>query len=581
MTNRLPKIPYGVADYTRIREEKMTYVDKTRFIAELEEAGNYLFFLRPRRSGKSLIISTLYAYYDRFFADEFEKWFGDSWIGANPTAEKNQYLVLSFNFAAVNPEPDKVEASFEQHAKTNFDDFLDRYREDFKADFIERMHGLTNAGDRLDAVFTYCRTHNLKLYVFIDEYDNFANTILSTRGEAQYHHLTHGVGFFRYFFNVLKLGTDRPRSGLSRLFITGVSPVTMDDVTSGFNIGIQISLEPQFQAFAGFTEAEVVQTLKIYDIPGLLGMSMDEVIDVMREWYGGYHFTKIDPEEIYNPDMVLYFTRAVTRFQRMPDELIDLNVRTDYHKLHHLIQVQNRLNGNFNLLKRVIDEGSVSSKVVPGFPLERVTRTENFVSLLYFLGLLTFDTTGDSLSHKLRIPNRTVTASMYDYLRTAWLENDVFRLQVMKLENQLATMARHGDWKPFFQTLADAVRTQTAIRDFMNGEKVIQGFLLAYLCTFDFFLARSEHELNKGFCDIFLEPFTARYPEIRYGYLIELKYFKRSELTEDLLKDAINEAKGQLVKYKQDPRLAHFGENVTWICPVLVFHGWELVYYDT
>ncbi|MDJ0840580.1 MAG: AAA family ATPase [Acidobacteriota bacterium] len=583
MSEPMREIPYGVADFTAIRQENMTYVDKTRFIVELEQAGRFLFFLRPRRSGKSLMVSTLASYYDRGMADRFESLFGGTWIGRSPTPEKNQHMMLAFNFSAVRPSPDLVEASFEQYTQTIFNGFLERYRESFSSAFVASVAAMNTAGDRLSALFDYCRRENLKLYILIDEYDNFTNTILTTHGRKMYHHITHGDGFFRYFFNVLKEGASMQDSGLARLFITGVTPVTMDDVTSGFNIGIQISLEPQFQAIAGFTEDETADVLTTYRIPQTLGMPTEDVLTLMRNWYGSYRFTKKAKQAVFNPDMVLYFIRAVLRYGALPDEMVDQNVRTDYGKLHYLLQIQKQLNGNFNLLKGVVEDGYVTARIATGFPVKQVAETNNFVSLLYYLGLLTIDEEDAGRGrYVLTIPNQTVATMMYGYLRDAWEANDVFRLQMITLDNQLNAMAFQGDWKPFFQTLAEAVKHQTAIRDFMDGEKVIQGFLLAYLCAFDYFIARSEHELHKGFCDLFLEPFTAGYPNIRHGYLIELKYIKRSEeMTDTLLQAMVTEAETQLAQYRQDPRLAKIGGEIEWICPVLVFHGWELVYYDT
>ncbi|MDJ0835802.1 MAG: AAA family ATPase [Acidobacteriota bacterium] len=582
MSETIPEIPYGVADYARIRNNRMTYIDKTRFIAELEKAGRALFFLRPRRFGKSLMVSTLQCYYDQNAGDRFEAFFGNAWIGQYPTAEKNRYMVLAFNLAVVRPQPELVEQSFEDYIRRIFDDFINRYKSAFDEEFLRTVKEIGTAGDLLNALFIYCRTNRLKLYILIDEYDHFTNTILTTHGEKHYHDLTHGAGFFRYFFNVLKDGAGMQDSGLDRLFITGVSPVTMDDVTSGFNIGTQISMEHQFQTVAGFTEDEVISMLETYQVPETLGLPLPDVMKTIRVWYGGYRFSEDTETPVFNPDMVLYFIRAASRQNHIPGEMIDQNVRTDYGKLHYLLQVQKRLNGNFNLLKSVIDEGSVTSRLATGFPVEQVTHTKNFVSLLYYLGLLTIDAEDVGRGrHKLRIPNQTVATMMYGYLREAWEVNEVFRLQMMALDDQLHAMAFKGDWKPFFQTLAEAVKSQTAIRDFMDGEKVIQGFLLAYLCAFDYFFAHSEHEMNKGFCDLFLEPFVAGYPDIRHGYLIELKYIKRNALTDELLQAEVEEARGQLARYRQDPALNKIGGKIDWICPILVFHGWELVYFDT
>ncbi|MDJ0838217.1 MAG: AAA family ATPase [Acidobacteriota bacterium] len=579
MTEQLPGLPYGVGDYSRIRQLKMAYIDKTRFIPELERAGQYLFFLRPRRSGKSLLVSTLACYYDRRNIDRFEALFGESWLGTNPTPEKNQYMVLAFNFSEVDSDPERVQASFERYTKTILDDFVKRYPKDFDKAFVTEFTAMDHASDRLSALFTHCRTHHLKLYILIDEYDNFTNTILTAYGKRQYYDITHGSGFYRTFFNVLKGGASMQDSGLSRLFITGVSPVTMDDVTSGFNIGIQISQYPALQAVAGFTGSEVKELLQTYGIPEILAMSLDQTMDLVAEWYGGYGFTANTEVTVFNPDMVLYFVQTALAFRAMPDQMTDQNVRMDYGKLRHLLLADKQLNGNFKILKTVIEKNEISSPIVTGFPIEELTNPANFISLLYYFGLITYSGRMD-LEPVLTVPNRTIAGMIWGQLRDAYKDTDVFRIDPYAIQRALADMASKGIWKPFFELLAESVNRYTSIRDYMQGEKVIQGFLLAYLNAATYFLSHSEHELNKGFCDIYLEPFTAGYSGIGYGYLIELKYIKRGELTDDLLKAQIAEARDQLNQYRQDPRLGRFGKEIRWVTPILVFHGWEMVYCD-
>ena len=580
MDKPLPRVPYGIGDYSRIRELEMTYVDKTRFIHELENIGQYLFFLRPRRFGKSLMVSTLACYYDRNNTDLFEPLFGDAWIGSHPTPEKNQYMVLLLNFSEVDPDPERVQASFERYIKTMLLDLPERYPNTFDNNFCADMRTMDKATDRLTRLFTYCSTHQLKLYILIDEYDNFANTILTTHGKYHYHNMTHGSGFFRAFFNVLKGGTSGQHSGLARLFITGVSPVTMDDVTSGFNIGIQISQYPALQEIAGFTWNEVEALLRTYKVPEILKMSLDATMGLVEAWYGGYRFSKKTGRTVFNPDMILYFVQTTLAFDEMPDQMTDQNVRVDYGKLKHLLLADERLNGNFKILKSVVEDGEVSELVVSSFPIERITDPTNFVSLLYYFGLVTHSgrVEGEPV---LTVPNRTIAGLIWGQLRDAYKDTDVFRIDLRSIRRDMRQMAWFGRWKPFFELMAESVEKYTSIRDYMQGEKVIQGFLMAYLNSTTYYITHGEHELNKGFCDIYLEPYKAGFKDIGYGYLIELKYIKRGELTEHLLQVKIDEARTQLAQYKQDPKLARVGADVQWTGLVLVFHGWELVYYNT
>ncbi len=571
------RIPYGIADYRRMKLDNMYYVDKTRFIPLIEAAPYYLFFIRPRRFGKSLWLSLLQHYYDINARDEFDALFGDTWIGSHPTPERNRYLVMAFNFAVVSPDPNEVRASFEANGETVIRDFLARYERYFSAEDQEQIMGYSTVADRLRELFAQAQRKNLQIYLLIDEYDNFANTILSTAGESAYRDLTHGSGFFRYFFNLLKGATSGTMSAIARMFITGVSPITMDDVTSGFNIGDNISLNPAFSTLLGFTEAEMLDVLGYYHEAGWLPLAAEAYLPTMREWYGQYRFAEETKEYVFNTDMVWYFIKEARGRNALPSQLLDQNVRTDYGKLRHLLTVDRRPNGNFGRLREIIEAGETAGNVAVSFPLERLTSADNFVSLLYYMGLLTFDGVREGLP-VLRIPNLTIRELLYSFLRDGYHETDIFRLDLGRLAGMLGQMAYRGEWQPFFDFLAEQVAQQTSVRDYLGGEKVIQGFLLAYLNVTYFFIPWSEREMGGGFADIYLEPFLARYPDIRYGYLIELKYLPRGEDRDARLPALIAEAETQLRRYLTDDRVQAVAARVTLKAVVLVYHGWELVY---
>ena len=570
------RIPYGIADYRRMREDGMYYVDKTAFIPLVEAAPYYLFLIRPRRFGKTLWLSVLEHYYDINRAEEFAALFGDTYIGQHPTPERNSYLVLRFDFSQVNPDVRFVQESFEGYGHDVISDFLDRYGRFFDAEERANVLALPTVARKLRTVLTYARRHGLKTYLLIDEYDHFANIILSTVGQEAYHDLTHGAGFFRFFFNVLKGATGT--GGLARMFITGVSPVTMDDVTSGFNIGTNVSLDARFNGLFGFSEREVMALLSYYRDAGLLSLDVDYCLDTMRAWYDGYRFSGRADERVFNPDMVFYFLEQAIRTGFLPDPLVDDNIRIDYGKLRHLMLVGRQLNGNFSLLQRIVEDGAVSGHVVSAFPLERLLDRENFISLLFYFGLLTFDSLQQEGRLLLRVPNLTVKRLMYGYIRDGLYDVGDFRPDLFRFADLMRGMAFRGEWAAVFDFLAEEVQKQTAIRDYLFGEKVIQGFLLAYLNVTDYFLTWSERELGGGFADLYLEPFLARYPDLGYAYLLELKYIPRGEFNAERLAEAVAEAKSQLRRYAADDRLARVGERVALKCLVLVYHGWELAH---
>ncbi|MFN8490770.1 MAG: AAA family ATPase [Caldilineaceae bacterium] len=575
------RIPYGVADYGRLRRENCYYVDKTHYIPRIEAAPFYLFCIRPRRFGKSLWLSVLQHYYDVNQADNFALLFGETYIGQQPTADRNSYLILFFNFALVNPAVDKVEASFEATGSNEIDSFLRRYQPFFSEERAQDIQAGKNIADKLQRIFYHAAEQGLKIYLLIDEYDNFTNTILTTHGQQAYHDLTHGSGFFRYFFNLLKGATGGQIAGLTRLFITGVSPVTMDDVTSGFNIGTNISIDSRFNELIGFTEAEVQSLLQEYQAFGWLLLPLPETMELLKEWYNNYYFGEEATTAMFNSDMVLYFLNAAEARTKLPLQLIDQNIRIDYGKLRHLMAIDRRLNGNFSLLKKIIEEGETTSPINPSFPLEQLLNPENFISLLYYFGLLSMAGTQDGRP-RLRIPNRTVKDLMYGYLRSAYADVEVFKLDIWRLSHLLDDMAYRGDWRPFFDYLNEQIRQQASVRDHLHGEKVLQGFLIAYLNVTHNFLTWSEREMGGGFVDLYLEPFLARYPDIKYGYLIELEYISESQFNKRDFDQALTrekaEAEGQLRQYAQDARIAQVAQQVKMKKLVLIYKGWELVY---
>ncbi len=577
MAGKPKRIPYGIADYRRLIQDNMYYVDKTAHIPMIEAAPYYLLFIRPRRFGKTLWLSTLEYYYDINQAEHFDALFGDTYIGQHPTEEHNTYLILAFNFAMVNPDPRKVRHSFASYGKDVIENFLMRYQRFFDNATKQHILEAEDAVAQMRRLFAHVNQQGLKLYLLIDEYDNFANTILSTAGQQAYQDLTHGSGFFRFFFNILKGATTGVMGGLTRLFITGVSPVTMDDVTSGFNIGTNISLDASFNALLGFREDEVRQVLRYYHAAGMLSLDEDECLATMRSWYDGYRFSDDAQTSLYNADMVFYFLLQAINRRKMPAQLIDNNIRIDYKKLRHLILVNQRLNGNFGVLQHLAEEGEIVSTVTHSFPLEMLLHRDNFISLLFYFGLLTFHGSRQG-SPVLSIPNLTVKSLLYGYIRDAFYDINAFRLDVFAFTQLMRQMAYQGDWQPLFDFLAEQVRQQTSIRDYLRGEKMLQGFLLAYLNVTNYYLTWSERELGGGFADIYLEPFIQRYRDMRYGYLIELKYLKRGEYSESRLQGLVAEAEAQLQKYASDARLTKLQGKVALKLLVLVYHGWELIY---
>ena len=535
----IKKIPYGLADYERIITQNYYYIDKTRHLETIEKAGEYLFFIRPRRFGKSLLLTMMHAYYDIYYKDRFEDFFKGLHVFENPTGEQNSYLVLKLNFSMIDPDPRHVEKSFLYYLREKNENFLYKYRAflniaeaDLRGE-IEKADAQESASDILRTLLNRCHRGGQKLYVMIDEYDNFANTILANIGKLEYQRLTHGAGFFRAFFNILKGETTDVGSPISRLFITGVSPVTMDDVTSGFNIGKNISIEAGFNEMLGFTREDVIGMIEYYREKGKIEHPTGYLMDIMDSWYNNYLFSKGAKRKLFNTDMVLYFIDKYIRNNRIPDQLIDQNVRIDYGKLRHLITIDSDrgrlINGNFSRFREVIEKGEIDSpQLIESFPVEKLSDTKNFLSLLFYFGLLTVKEV-EGEEQVLKIPNETVRRLFYDYISEAYEETETFSIDWYDFDRLVRDMAYRGEWRALFEYLSLRMRESVGLRDLIQGEAAVKTFLNVYLGLTQRYVVHTEKELNMGFADIVMEPFTVRFKEIKYSYILEIKYMKKGD----------------------------------------------------
>jgi len=569
------RIPYGVADYVKLRQKNEYYQDKTHYLPMLEDSGDFLFLIRPRRMGKSLLQSMMECYYDVNRASQFEELFAGTWIHANPTDEKHSYLVLRFDFSQVSGRTlEDLERSFSDHIRLVTDEFSYTYEQLLDSVFIEGLRQESHPDNKLSFINRHLKRLGHALYLFIDEYDNFANTLLASAGRDAYQQLTHGRGFLRDFFAELKGACGATGGALSRLFITGVSPVTLDDVTSGFNIGDNVSLDPRLNGLLGFNDAELTELFDAFNL------DYREHRELMQAWYNHYRFSPHADESITNSDMALYYLKSLHRNGIPPTELIDSNVRIDYGKLRHLIQLNRKLNGSFEQLHQILHQGGITSTVKTSFPAELLANPENFVSLLYFFGLLTFTTEQREGRPWLTIPNETVKQLIYSYLREAVDDVGIFRPNVFVIGEKLHAFAWQAQWKPFFEYLSAQLEEQAGMRDYLNGEKMVQGFLLAWLNINPWFSVLSEQELGGGFVDLYLAPFYAKYPEMGHAWLIELKYLNPRDNHPEKVAQLISEAKTQLARYRSDQRVLARAGHAQVHSLILIWAGWQLIHME-
>ena len=573
----IKQVPYGISDFNRLRRDNLYYVDKTMYLPLLENEASYLFFIRPRRFGKSIFISMLHAYYDIGLKDKFDEMFGDLWIARHPTPLRNRFLVLHLDFSQVGGTIEQLEENFNSYCNVKLDGFISDYRQYYTADFVDRVLGAKKATDKLNLINDESRRRDLSTYLIIDEYDNFTNTVLNEQGEEDYWAMMHAEGFYRDIFKKFK-GT------FERIFITGVSPVTLDDVTSGFNIGWHISTKEEFNQMLGFSAEDVREMFTYYKDKGLIRPDADieDIIEDMKPWYDNYCFAEeaLDTQSrVFNCDMVLYYLRNYVKRGQGPKEMIDPNTKTDYNKMRKLIQLD-KLDGDRKGVIRIIAEtGQIVAKLEETFPAHKITDPLIFPSLLFYYGMLTIQGTyGTQLI--LGIPNNNVRKQYYGYLLEEYQEAKFVNLA--ELEYKFTGMAFDGHWREPLEMMAAAYADVSSVRDAIEGERNLQGFYMAYLSLNGYYYVAPELELSHGYCDFFLLPDLTHYPT-KHSYILELKLAPKKEKGETEAAHAArvqkqwDDAVGQIYRYAAAPRVEALRQGTTLHKIIVQFDGYHLL----
>ena len=569
------RIPYGMQNFEDVIKEDCYYVDKTPFIEQIEESNKYFFFIRPRRFGKTLTLSMLENYYDINKKDKFEEIFGKLYIGQNPTPEHNTYLIIRLNFAEVAAGLDDYKDGLDNHCRLVFNFFCDIYAHILPTGTKEGLQQEPDAVSKLRFLCQKCQEVGKKIYLFIDEYDNFTNMILAHEEHLmRYRNQTHGEGYLRQFFNTIKGAAGNT---LGRVFVTGVSPVTMDDLTSGFNIGTNYSLSPDFNEMTGFTEEEVREMLDYYRSVLPFNHTTDELIKVMKPWYDNYCFAedRYGETTMYNSVMVLNFVDNYIRSEyQIPKKMVETNIRIDYDKMRMLIRHDKEFAHDASIIQQLVTQGFVIGTLNENFPAERINDPDNFLSLLFYFGMVTIDGTYDGET-KFIIPNEVVRDQMYTYLLDTYKENDLVydRYSKGKLESKLAY---HGEYKPYFEYIADCLKKYSSQRDKQKGEAFVHGFTLAMTSQNKFYRPISELDNDGGYADIFLSPLCDIYKDMVDSYIIELKYCK-SQTTGEQVKKLFEEASAQISRYADSDMVREAVKTTKLHKLVVIYRGAEMV----
>ena len=563
------RIPYGISNFRQLRRDNFYYVDKTMYIRKLEEAGNFLFLIRPRRFGKSLFLNMLCAYYDREEQGDFDTLFDGLYVKEHPTAERGMYQVLRFDFSQTSGGRTSLYERVNSYCNIVMDGFLDRYAHLYPAGYAEKGKAYTDFNDKLSYINFTAKVNGLPIYLIIDEYDNFTNAVLNEEGEKVYHELTHATGFYRGMFKKFKDNCDR-------ILMLGVSPVTMDDLTSGYNIATSITMNPVFNMMLGFSEEDVRQMIRYYQSVDKISRTEDDIISEIKPWYNNYCFAKAslytDPK-MFNSDMVLYYMNQLIQTGHSPEQMTDPNTRTDYSKMRKLIRLDGTGTYRTSIINKIAEQGYILGNVEESFPAEQLTKQEMFVSLLYYYGMLTMGENMGSLL-KLIIPNNNVRRQYYDYLLEEYQR--IHHTDTMQLGLLFHYAAVDGQWQPLMDYIAQAYHDATAVRSLIEGERNLQGFMNAYLTLTPYYLTAPELELSHGYCDFFLLPDLMRYPMIRHSYIIELKYLAADD-SEEKAERQWQEAVGQIQQYAQDEKVRLMCHDTTLHRIVAQTRGYKML----
>jgi Predicted AAA-ATPase/PD-(D/E)XK nuclease superfamily len=560
-------IVYGESNYRTLIEEGGFYQDRTSYIPTLENWGaKRLVYLRPRRFGKSLLVSTLQHYYGLQYKTDFEALFGKTFIGQNPTPRANSYLILKFDFSGINT--DTEEQTFEgflSSVKKGIDAFLTHYDTLFTKTQAKELFSQKYPNEMIKELFG-CHTHNKiapKIYVLIDEYDHFANELISFN-YAYFSSIISKNGFVRKFYEVLKINVGE--GIIDRIFITGVSPITVDSLTSGFNIARNISLKPEFHQMVGFDEAEVQGILEGIEVPT---EQIPAILHELHLWYNGYLFNPDSTQRLYNPNMVLYFAQEYSTQGKYPREMLDANIATDYGKIQKLFSIQGKEEQYLEVLRELLETGEVSATLTAQYSFERGFTKYDLVSLLFYMGFLTikYEKLG---AYAFSFPNYVIKRLYADYFFHSILERAQLPFDNTPVNDAIKEMAETGNPKMFFEQVKLIIKYFSTRDNVHFTENTLKAIIISLLHQQNFYYIHSEYETDWSYMDIYLEAIRGQKP--KFEVTLELKFAqKKGKSMTNLLKEAAVQLQGYLdtPKFNTRPNIKSFcvaviGDKLEW-----------------
>lgn len=562
------KIPYGISGFEAIRREGYLYLDKTRYIREIEKE-RYCMYVKPRRFGKTLFTTTLDAYYSIDKKDKFESLFKGLDIYENPTENKNNYYVMNFNFSGFKCDAKtdirEIEESFNEKVYLHCLRFIERYRLNIN---IEKQGTAANILETTLVKFQNLHLEN-NIYIIVDEYDHFTNGLLEGNCNT-FLNILGSAGFVRAFYEVIKAYTDY--NIVERFFGTGVAPLTLDSMTSGFNITTSLTLNPTYVDMTGLNEEEVRSVITQVE-PDV--SKQEEIYNDMKENYDGYKFSRKNLKHIFNPTLVMYYLNDYVKLGSKPEEIIDKNLTTNAEKLRNLIEMINRKE-NYELVEKLLTEGELKSTLVQSFELDKRFGKEDFISLLYYNGYITIKEQ-DELTNSItfQVPNHISFKLYAEYMMSLVDEKKMYEINGIELEMVIADFARNGNFEKVIEYIRDFLM-YSSVRDKENFTETNLKHIIHWLFVYSkIYFIYTEYPSLQGFSDIFIKRSSTKY-DINQA-VVELKYLSKKEATKANILKEQKDAKEQLQGYLKDERLRNEYRLKAY---TVVFVGFEKFYIE-
>ncbi len=547
----MKKIIYGESNFKKVKiNNDYLYIDKTDYIEKLEKTNeSFLIFLRPRRFGKSLFLSTLQYYYDENSANEFEAIFNDTYIGTTPTPLKNSFRILFFEFSGINIDGGvkEIYSGFRDNIKMSISRYFNNYG--YK-EHIEALQHIKSPTGLIKYFFEVVEDD--KIYLLIDEYDQFANAILAYNMNDFLEIVGKG-GFVRSFYEVLKGATQT--GVVQKMFITGVTPITLDSLSSGFNIVKHITYNEKFNAMAGFTQEEVNYSLEQSIFKVCDNMDKEKLLEKLKTWYNGYLFNVLADERIYNATLVNYFISEYdTKRCEMPIKMLDSNVASDYKAIMKLFNIGDS-ERNYKILEELIETGKVTGILKDRYDLNQEFNQDDFITLIYSMGFITIKEQITGELNIFEIPNYVIKILYFNYFAVELQRRNNFKQE--DSFSQLLIKLLLGDIEPFKRQLDVAIKTLSNRDHYGFTEKHFHVITLAFLSFAEFYFIDSQPELNNKYPDILL---IGRDDKVPNNYLFELKWKKDKDSYESIKKEGLKQVEGylKLDKVKSIPKLRSF-----------------------